>query len=337
MGETGIKKKKRKILVVESSTEDFLKLSDILSDMYEMQHMCFGEKMFLALKKQAPDLILVDCEKEEEIWYQVVKSLKEDKIATKIPIIFVNRNGKEAEILKGFKLGCADYIRKPFEADIMKSKIATQIELFDYRNHMEELLLEEKRKVVKVTLEAIRAIAKAEEAKDSYTNAHSERVAEYAVSIAKKLGWNEERIELLKNQALLHDIGKIGVPDRILNKHAQLTDEEYETMKRHVEIGSEILKNFTEEQNLYIGALYHHEKWDGSGYFSGKKGEEIPIEARIISVADAYDAMSSERIYRGIMDMEDIKEELKKGSGTQFEPRLVELMLEVIEEKQRFF
>lgn len=336
MEQTGIKKKKRKILVVEPSNADFSELSDILSDVYEIQHMCFGEELFLLVKQNVPDLILLDYEQDQQDWYQNIKRLKENKNSAQIPIIFVNRNAKETEILKGFQLGCADYIRKPFEPDIMKSKIATQIELFDYRNHMEELLMEEKRKVVNVTLHAIQAIAKAEEAKDSYTNAHSERVAEYSVCIARKLGWKEEQVELLKNQALLHDIGKIGVPDRILNKHAKLTDEEYETMKQHVKIGSEILNIFSEEEKLYVGALYHHEKWDGSGYFSGKKGEEIPIEARIISVADAYDAMASERIYRGIMDEESIKQELKKGSGTQFEPRLVNLMLEVIEEKKLF-
>ncbi|MEE1247867.1 MAG: HD domain-containing protein [Lachnospiraceae bacterium] len=326
---------KHRILVIEFSEVEFLEIRNILSERYEIQQMGFGEELFLLIKENEPDLILLDCETKELDWYQVVKRLKKDEIAAKIPIIFINRNAKEAEILKGFKLGCADYVRKPFEPDIMRSKIATQIELSDYRNHMEELLMREKRKVVKVTLEAIRAIAQAEEAKDSYTNAHSERVAEYAVCIAKKLGWKKEHIELLKNQALLHDIGKIGVPDSILNKHEPLTEEEYETMKLHVKIGNEILKNFAGEK-LYVGALYHHEKWDGSGYFSGKKGEEIPVEARIITVADAYDAMTSERIYRGTMDEEKVKEELIKGSGTQFDPKIVKLMLEVIEEKSAF-
>lgn len=192
------------------------------------------------------------------------------------------------------------------------------------RHKMEELLAAERQKVMQVTLEAIAAIAKTEEAKDSYTNAHSERVADTSVKIAKKLGWSGEKVEKLRYQALLHDIGKIGIPDRILNKHKNLTEKEYGIMKQHVKIGADILKNLSTMEGLEEGALYHHERWDGKGYLSGKKREEIPEAARIIAVADTYDAMSFERIYRGSFDESHVTEEIRCGRGTQFDPKVAD-------------
>ena len=132
--------------------------------------------------------------------------------------------------------------------------------------------------------------------------------------------------------ALLHDIGKIGIPDAILNKPAKLTDEEYEIMKSHVLLGGEILKDFTMIENVQVGALYHHEKYDGTGYCHGLKGEEIPLEARIIGIADAFDAMTANRVYRRQLDLDFVIAELKRCSGTQFDPTLVEIMLSLIED-----
>ena len=132
--------------------------------------------------------------------------------------------------------------------------------------------------------------------------------------------------------ALLHDIGKIGIPDAILNKPGKLTDEEYEIMKTHVIRGGEILKDFTMIDNVSVGALYHHEKYDGSGYCHGLKGEEIPLDARIIGIADAFDAMTANRVYRKQLDLDFVIAELKRCSGTQFDPRLVDILLALIDE-----
>ena len=132
--------------------------------------------------------------------------------------------------------------------------------------------------------------------------------------------------------ALLHDIGKIGIPDAILNKPGKLTDEEYEIMKTHVIRGGEILKDFTMIDNVNVGALYHHEKYDGSGYCHGLKGEQIPLDARIIGIADAFDAMTANRVYRKQMDLDFVIEELKRCSGTQFDPKLVDILLALIDE-----
>ena len=180
--------------------------------------------------------------------------------------------------------------------------------------------------------ETILTIAKTVDAKDVNTSQHSFRVSEYASMIAQRLGYSDQAIEDLKKSALLHDIGKIAIPDRILNKDNKLTDEEYAIMKSHVVRGSEILKNFTLVDHVYEGALYHHERYDGKGYVQGLKGEEIPLNARIIGIADAFDAMTANRVYRKKLDMKFVLNEIKKGRGTQFDPMLVDIMLDLIED-----
>lgn len=178
--------------------------------------------------------------------------------------------------------------------------------------------------------ETIIAIAKTVDAKDVNTSEHSERVSQYSVLIAKKLGWTDEQCENLRKVALLHDIGKIGIPDSILNKPSRLTEDEYAVMKSHVVIGSKILKDFTIVDNVQDGVMYHHERYDGKGYVEGLSGEQIPKDARIIGIADAFDAMTSNRVYRNRMNMDYVVSELKKGRGTQFDPQLVDIMMELL-------
>lgn len=178
----------------------------------------------------------------------------------------------------------------------------------------------------------IRIIAKTIDARDKYTSGHSHRVAAYAVEIGRRFGLTREQLEQLRYAALLHDIGKIGIPDHILNKHFQLTDEEYAIVKQHPTIGGDILKEFTLVPEAAVGALYHHERYDGRGYNKGLKGEEIPLYARIIAVADAYDAMDSTRVYQASMDPEVIYHELQKGRGTQFDARFAEIMMAMMKD-----
>lgn len=193
--------------------------------------------------------------------------------------------------------------------------------------------LEYARKQIKMGNETILSIARAVDAKDSNTSEHSFRVSEYSVAIARKLGYSDDKLENLRQMALLHDIGKIGVPDAILNKPGKLTDEEYEIMKSHVIKGGEILKDFTMINNVNVGAMYHHEKYDGTGYCKGLKGEDIPLDARIIGIADAFDAMTANRVYRKKLDINKVIDELKRCSGTQFDPKLVEILLSLIDDK----
>ncbi len=182
--------------------------------------------------------------------------------------------------------------------------------------------------------ETVLTIARTVDAKDENTSQHSYRVSEYSVLIARKLGFTEEECENLRKAALLHDIGKIGIPDSVLNKPGKLTEEEYDMMKSHVVKGGEILSKFKMIDHVAEGALYHHERYDGTGYVHGLKGEEIPLYARIIGIADAFDAMTANRVYRKRLDIDYVLRELKRCSGTQFDPKLVTIMLDLIERKE---
>lgn len=192
--------------------------------------------------------------------------------------------------------------------------------------------LELAKRQVQMGNETIIAIARAVDAKDENTSNHSVRVSEYSVEIAKQLGYSEEEQENLRKAALLHDIGKIGIPDSILNKPDKLTDEEYDTMKTHVLVGGEILKDFSLVPHIQEGAMYHHERYDGKGYLKGLAGEDIPEYARIIGIADAFDAMTSNRVYRGKLELDFVLGEIKRGRGAQFDPVLADIFLKLIED-----
>ncbi len=174
------------------------------------------------------------------------------------------------------------------------------------------------------------ALVEAIDAKDSYTNGHSRRVADFSVAIAEKAGKSREECEKIHLIALLHDVGKIGIPDAIINKEGKLTDEEYAIIKTHPRVGREILSKISASPELAIGASFHHERYDGKGYPFGLKGEEIPEMARIIAIADTYDAMASKRSYRDVLPESKIKSEIERGIGTQFDPQFAKIMLELI-------
>lgn len=180
------------------------------------------------------------------------------------------------------------------------------------------------------------ALVEAIDAKDSYTNGHSKRVAEYSVKIAEKAGKSKEELEKLYLTALLHDVGKIGIPDAIINKEGRLTDEEYAVIKTHPTVGNEILSKISISPELTIGAHYHHERFDGKGYPEGLFGEEIPEFARIIAVADTYDAMASKRSYRDILPIDKIRSEFVKGIGTQFDPIFAKIMIDIIDSEGEY-
>ncbi len=182
-------------------------------------------------------------------------------------------------------------------------------------------------KQVEMGNETIMAIARTVDAKDIMTSQHSQRVSEYSVLIARKYGFTEEEVDNLRNAALLHDIGKIGIPDAILNKPDRLTDEEYARMKEHATLGADILKDFTLVDHAAEGAKYHHERYDGTGYPEGLKGDAIPLYGRIIAIADAFDAMTANRVYRKRLSFDQVMSELENGKGTQFDPELLDLFL----------
>lgn len=213
--------------------------------------------------------------------------------------------------------------------------INTVRDIRNLENRRQMQQIENRRKQTEImSLKMIQTLSTTIEAKDEYTREHSHRVAEYSALLARELGWNDKDAENLKNAAHLHDIGKIGVPDTILNKPTKLLDAEYEIIKKHTDIGADILKNITLIDHVEEVARYHHERYDGHGYPKGLAGEEIPIYARIVAVADSYDAMSSRRIYRNALTKQQIREEIVKNRGKQFDPAVVDAFLRLFDENR---
>lgn len=184
----------------------------------------------------------------------------------------------------------------------------------------------------KIIIDTLQMLAKLIDAKDSYTNGHSDRVAEYAVLLAKEMHMKPDDIRFMRYMGLMHDCGKMGIPDSVLNKPAKLTPEEMDIIRSHTVLGGKIVENFTAMPGVRECALYHHERYDGKGYPEGLKGEEIPLLARIICVADSFDAMNSDRCYRKRLKKSVIVKELKENAGTQFDPQIAMLMVKLIEE-----
>lgn len=186
--------------------------------------------------------------------------------------------------------------------------------------------------MAKYSFKMLETLARAIDAKDKYTNGHSQRVAAYSTKLAEALGWSEDEIEKLKYEALLHDIGKIWVPDSVLNKPNRLTDDEFNVIKSHTLVGADILKDMIAVPNAYSVAKHHHERYDGKGYPRSIKGEDIPVNARIVCIADSYDAMNSDRIYRKALPADVIRQELINGRGTQFDPEYLDVFLKLFDE-----
>ena len=182
----------------------------------------------------------------------------------------------------------------------------------------------------------VQTLAEAIDAKDTYTNGHSSRVAQYSKEIAKRYGYDRKQQDEIYMMGLLHDVGKIGVPDAVINKPGRLTDEEFAMIKKHPEMGSRILASVQEMPELKIGARWHHERYDGTGYPDGLSGTDIPEEARIIAVADSYDAMTSRRSYRDVLSQSVVRSEIEKGKGTQFDPVFADIMLEMIDDDPEY-
>lgn len=219
----------------------------------------------------------------------------------------------------------------------------TLAELDDLRKNLQievkkqtKALEERREKVERLSEQVILTLAKTIDAKDKYTNGHSERVAAYSREIAKRMEMPEQEQQETYYMGLLHDIGKIGIPNAIINKIEKLTDEEYQMILKHPEIGGEIFVTISELPSISIGAMYHHEKYDGTGYPNKLSGEDIPLPARIIGIADAYDAMASKRSYRDILPQKVICEEIENGRGTQFAPECVDIMLQMIDEDTEY-
>ena len=326
----------KKVIVVDDDVINLQVAGKILSSGgIHVVALKSAESLFDYLEKEAemPDLILLDVKMPGMGGFDAIKKLHSlESSASKIPVIFLTADESEGSEREGLSLGAMDFIRKPFVPEVLRLRVNNLIELVTLKNQLYFEVEQKTRETKLLFIQVVSALAAAIDTKDEYTKGHSSRVAEYSKMIAKRIGYSEARQDEVYMIALLHDVGKIGIPNPVLNKPGKLTDEEYELIKRHSKMGASILKNIDIDPKLELGAMHHHERYDGTGYPSGLKGDSIPEEARIIAVADAYDAMSSDRSYRTHLTQEMIKDELRMGMGTQFDPKLAEIMMEIIKE-----
>lgn len=320
------------ILIVDDNKTNLVMAKQELSGEYQVTPVTSGAQALLFLEKKHTDLILLDIAMPEMDGWETMRRIRENKAWSQIPIIFLTADASPETESRCLTDGADDFIAKPFVPQVMRSRISRILELHELRADLTTRLDEKTKQLELVTLNAVMAIAKAIEAKDSYTSGHSDRVAQGAVALATRLGWDEERVKNLQYVALLHDIGKIGVPDAVLNKPLCLNEEEVDIIRQHALSGGKILSEIHTIPNLQNGALFHHERYDGKGYPMGLRGEEIPVEARIIAIADTYDAMTSDRAYRKRLSEEEVFSELRKGKGTQFDPELLDLFVSMLEE-----
>lgn len=322
----------QRILVVDDDRINLMMAKRALEPDYEVTTVPSGQSAMLELEHDIPDMILMDIEMPELDGLDTTRLIKQDARWNQIPIVFLTANSDPKKEIECLKLGADDFITKPFMPMVMKTRVNRLMELYGLRHNLEKELLIKTKQVELVTMNSIMSIAGTIDAKDKYTSGHSLRVAKCSVAIAERLGWTQDEVRNIEYVGLLHDIGKIGVPDAVLNKPARLTDEEFAIIRRHPVIGGEILKEIHTIPHVQEGALYHHERYDGKGYPYGRKGNEIPLCARIVCIADTYDAMSTDRVYRPKLSTEKIIEEFRRCSGTQFDPRLAELFVQMLEE-----
>ena len=285
------------------------------------------------------DILLLDIRMPEMDGFETILVLREwesNNSREPVPVIFLTANEDSDSEAKGLSLGAMDFIRKPFSSEALKIRVRNLLDLIRLQKDLNKEVIKKTAELESLSLHVVQTLAKTIDAKDAYTNGHSERVAKYSKEIARRYGYSEDRQEEIFMMGLLHDVGKIGVPDTVINKPGKLTDEEFAMIKGHPAKGAEILATVSEMPKLVTGARWHHERFDGRGYPDGLKGEEIPEEARIIAVADAYDAMTSHRSYRDIIPQDHVKSEIEKGMGSQFDEKFARIMLEMIAEDTEY-
>ncbi|MFG6335398.1 MAG: diguanylate cyclase [Lachnospiraceae bacterium] len=323
---------KKIILIVDDDRLTLATAQKLLDGEYKVVAVNSAKQAYKYLERHTPDLILLDINMPEIGGFEVMETLQKDVRLKKIPIIFLTADRSAETEIECFRVGANDYISKPFEPNIMLSRTRSTIELDGYRKDLQRRLDEKTKEMERITIQAIMTVANTVDAKDDYTKGHSMRVAAYSELLAQRLGWSEEEIQNIYYVAMLHDVGKIGVPDAVLNKPFKLTDVEFRLIKGHTLMGAEILNDFKMFPNVSVGAKYHHERYDGKGYPEGLKGESIPLVARVIGLVDSYDAMTSNRVYRKRLNDDIVMQELEKGKGSQWDPDLVDIFVELIRE-----
>ncbi len=317
---------KQTLLVVDDNPENIHVLSGILRPYYKVKTAINGNVAIkIACAEDKPALILLDIMMPGLDGYAVCKYLKELPETASIPVLFLSDKSEVPDEKKGFDLGGVDYITKPVSPSLVLARVSAHLKLADQKSHLMSLVQEKTADLEKTRMEIIQSLGRAAEFKDNETGMHVVRMSWYSYYLAKSFTGNNCWSELLRNAAPMHDIGKIGIPDEVLLKPGKLDPGEWATMQKHVEYGVEILG--MHETDLLALALevtqYHHEKWDGSGYPNGTSGEEIPLSARIVAIADVFDALTSERPYKKAWTVEKTMELIEYEAGKHFDPDLV--------------
>ncbi|MGE0738089.1 HD domain-containing phosphohydrolase [Sulfurimonas sp.] len=341
------------ILVVDDAPDNLMLLSNLLKQKYKVKVANSGEKALKVISSdQRPDLILLDILMPHMDGYETLRRIKEDEATRDIPIIFLTALSDAEDEKHGLGLGASDYVTKPISPAIMMARIKTQLEnkaAADFLKNQNSFLDAEVQKrteeisaIQEVTISALASLA---ETRDSDTGNHIKRTQHYVKLLAQHLQKNpkfapfldDAMIKTLFMSAPLHDIGKVGIPDSILLKPGRFTPEEFEIMKTHTTLGAEAIARAEEDLGFEVKflkiakeiTLYHQEKFDGSGYPEGLKGEQIPLSARIMAVADVYDALISKRVYKEPVSHEKGVAIMREGRGTHFDPDIFDAFLEI--------
>ncbi|MAR91576.1 MAG: two-component system response regulator [Pseudomonadales bacterium] len=315
----------RKLLVVDDEPTNLRILKLMLQDDYQLVFAKSGDEAIRLVGSERPDLVLMDVMMPGMTGFEACKHIKADPATAKVPVIFVTALKDEVDEATGFECGGVDYITKPLSPAIVMARV---------RNHLSLVQADE---LKSTRLQIIQKLGRAAEYKDNETGMHVMRMSHYSRLLALAHGFPDNMAEDLLNAAPMHDIGKIGIADHILLKPGKLTPEEFAIMQRHPQIGAEILGE-SDAPILQLArsvALHHHEKWDGSGYPFGLAGKEIPVEARIVAIADVFDALTSERPYKKAWTVEAALELLQEQSGKHFDPELVQTFWGIIPEVLR--
>jgi putative two-component system response regulator len=334
-----------KVLLVDDNTTNLQLLHETLDGQgYKLLIAKNGQTALSIARKADPSIILLDIMMPEMDGYEVCRRLKADAKTTHVPVIFITALSDDEDEAKGLELGAVDYITKPINPELVRARVRNHLELKRYQDHLERMVEERTRRLALTQAVTIESLATLAEYRDPETGGHIKRTQNYVKALAVHLKnhpkyskeLNDEIIDLLYLSAPLHDLGKVGVRDDVLLKAGKLTDEEFEEMKKHTIYGEEALRiteqKLGEDSFLQYAreiAYTHQEKWDGSGYPQGLKGDEIPTPGRLMALADVYDALISKRVYKPPFPHEKALQIIVEGKGKHFDPDIVDAFLEL--------
>lgn len=315
------------VLVVDDSPQNLDILTSILAPHFRIKVALNGEKALKIAEATSgvPDIILLDVVMPGLDGYEVCKRLKARSETRRIPVIFVTSMNEREDERHGLELGAVDYLTKPVNAAIVLARVRTHLALYDQTRELERLVLLRTAELERTRRQIISRLGRAAEFRDNETGNHVLRMSHYSRLIATAAGLSDDAVDLLFNAAPMHDVGKIGIPDAVLLKPGKLDSAEWEIMRTHPAMGAEIIGEQGGDLLRAAGlvALTHHEKWDGSGYPNGLKGDAIPMFGRIVAIADVFDALTSVRPYKKAWAVEDAVAHIEQCAGSHFDPSLI--------------